>query len=73
MMGISRLAVNSGTIWARVVSMESMRSMRVFFSAPELCSSTVPSGMRVSFSMHLLRISPSTAKVALWLVVVDRA
>ena len=67
------MAVNSGTMWARVVSMESMRSMRVFFSAPELCSRTVPRGIRVSFSMHFLRISPSTAKVALWLVAVDRA
>ena len=53
--------------------MESMRSISVFFSAPELCSSTVPRGILVSFSMQRFRISPSTAKVALWLVEVDRA
>lgn len=53
--------------------MESIRSIRVFFRAPELCSRTVPKGILVSFSMQRFRISPSTAKVALWLVAVDSA
>ena len=53
--------------------MLSIRSTRVFFRAPLLCVRTVPNGMRASFSVHLLRISPNTAKVALWLVAVERA
>ena len=65
--------MNSGTMWASVVSMLSMRSISVFFSAPELCASTAPRGMRVSFSVQRLRISPSTAKVARWLVAVEKA
>ena len=65
MMGISKFAVNSGTICASVVSMLSIRSMSVFLSAPELCSSTAPSGILVSFSVQRFRISASTANVAL--------
>ena len=37
------------------------------FKAPELCSSTAPSGILANFSRHFFLISASTANVARWL------
>ena len=71
--GASRLAVNSGTMWASVVSIASIRSTSVLFKAPLGWSSTSPRGIRARRSVQFLRISPSTAKVALWEQAVEMA
>ena len=63
--GASRFAVNSGKIWARVVSMLSTLSTMMLFSAPEGIDFTSPRGILVSLRHIASLILASTLKVAL--------
>ena len=65
--------VYSGTIWASVVSILSIRSIIILLSEPDGISRTVPSGTRVSLSHIFFLMFPSRLKVAMWLMLVEIA
>ena len=55
--------VNSGSTWARVGSMLSMRSTMMFFSEPEGFDITSPSGIFANLSSAFFRMTASTWNV----------
>ena len=66
------LPLISGMAWARVGSMLSTRSTRMFFSSPVPRAWMSPRGIRASFSRPRFRIPARTAKVAAWDRAVER-